>query len=161
MRLPDVTLPATDGTTVNPGLLRGRAMIFVYPYTGKPGVPDPPGWDHIFGAHGSTPQAQAYSRLYPEFRKHQVKVFGLSNQSTDWQREFVSRNTLAFPLLSDSEGRFAGAVPLATFKAGESDYYLRRSFLIDNGQVLLDRATVHPPESDAEIMLAEVRTRWP
>ena len=67
MRLPDVALPATDGTTVNPGLLRGRVVIFVYPYTGKPGVPDPPGWDQIFGAHGSTPQALAFSRLYPEF----------------------------------------------------------------------------------------------
>lgn len=161
MRLPDVRLPATDSTSVNPGLLRGRAVLFVYPYTGKPGVPDPPGWDQIFGAHGSTPQAQAYSRLYPEFRKHQVKVFGLSKQSTEWQREFVSRNTLAFPLLSDSDGQFASAASLATFKAGDSDYYIRRSFLVENGEVLLDRTTVHPPETDAEIMLADVRKRWP
>ena len=48
MRLPDVDLPSTDDTRVNPGLIRGRAVIYVYPYTGKPGVPDPPGWDSIF-----------------------------------------------------------------------------------------------------------------
>jgi peroxiredoxin len=161
MRLPDVALTATDGTTVNPGLLRGRAVIFVYPYTGKPGVPDPPGWDQIFGAHGSTPQAQAYSRLYPEFRKHQVKVFGLSNQRSDWQREFVARSTLAFPLLSDTREVFATAASLATFLAGDARYYVRRSFLIENGEVLLDRTTVHPPETDAEIMLADIRKRWP
>lgn len=160
MRLPDVALPSTDGNSVNPGLLRGRAVVFVYPYTGKPGVPDPPGWDGIFGAHGSTPQALAYSRLYPEFRKLSVNVYGLSNQPTDWQKEFVSRTSLAFALLSDVAGVFATSLPLATFRAGEGSYYLRRSFLIENGSVLHDRSTVHPPEGDAGIMLAEAQKRW-
>ena len=161
MRLPDCPLLATDGTAVSPGLLRGRAVIYVYPYTGKPGTADPPGWDAIFGAHGSTPQSLSYSKCYPEFRKHQVKVFGLSNQSTRWQKEFVARTALTFPLLSDNAGTFAAAVPLTTFKAGEGDYYVRRSFLIENGTVVLDRTNVYPPEVDADIMLADVKRRWP
>jgi peroxiredoxin len=160
LRLPNVALSATNGTPVNPGLLRGRAIIFVYPYTGRPGVPDPPGWDSIFGAHGSTPQALAYSTTYPEFRKHDVKLFGVSNQSTEWQKEFVQRNVLAFPLLSDAQGEFARAVPLACFMAGEKPYYVRRSFLVENGVVLVDRQTVIPPHTDAEIMLTEVTKRW-
>lgn len=161
MRLPDVALAATDGSLVNPGLLRGRAVLFVYPYTGRPGFPDPPGWDGIFGAHGSTPQAQAYSRLYPEFRKHTVNIFGLSSQTTEWQLEFARRTTLAFSLLSDIGGTFAAAVPLSSFVAGERSYYVRRSFLIENGLVLTDRTTVHPPETDAEFMFAEAAKRWP
>jgi peroxiredoxin len=161
MRLPAIELAATDGSRVTPGLMRGRAVLYVYPYTGRPGVADPPGWDAIFGAHGSTPQSLAYSERYPEFRKFNVKVFGLSNQDTAWQQEFVSRSRLPFPLLSDEGGAFARAVPLATFLAGERHYYVRRTFLIENGEVLLDRQHVMPPADDAEVLLTEVRRRWP
>ncbi len=160
MRLPDVALAATDGSLVSPGLLRGRAVLFAYPYTGRPGVADPPGWDAIFGAHGSTPQALAYSNFYPEFRKHSVKIFGVSNLTTEWQQEFAARARLSFPLLSDATGTFAAAVPLAHFKAGEKSYYVRRSFLVENGEVVFERVTVIPPETDAEIMLAEIVRRW-
>lgn len=161
MRLPSsISLPATDGSTVTPGLIRGRSVFFVYPYTGRPGVADPPGWDAIFGAHGSTPQAQAYSRLYAEFRKLNVKVFGISRQDTDWQREFVQRNALAFSLLSDTAGAFGAAARLATFLAGDTPYYVRRTFLVENGDVLFDRQSVIPPETDADILLAEAQRRW-
>lgn len=160
MRLPSIPLPATDGSTVTPGLIRGRAVFFVYPYTGRPGVADPPGWDAIFGAHGSTPQAQAYSMLYPEFRKLHVKLFGISRQDTDWQREFVGRKAVAFPLLSDAAGTFGEAAALATFLAGDTPYYVRRTFLVENGDVLLDRQSVIPPETDADILLAEAQRRW-
>lgn len=160
MRLPSVSLPATDGSTVTPGLIRGRAVFFVYPYTGRPGVADPPGWDAIFGAHGSTPQAQAFSRLYPEFRKLDVKLFGISRQDTEWQREFVGRHALAFPLLSDATGAFGEAAALATFLAGDTPYYVRRTFLVENGAVLFDHQNVIPPETDAGILLAEAQRRW-
>lgn len=160
MRLPAVSLPDTDGSQVSPGLIRGRAVFFVYPYTGQPGIPDPPGWDAIFGAHGSTPQSLAYSTLYPEFRKLEVKVFGISRQDTAWQREFVVRNALAFPLLSDASGTFGKALPLATFLAGDTPYYVRRTFLVENGEVLFDRQSVVPPETDADILLAEAQRRW-
>lgn len=161
MRLPATGLPCTDGTIVTPGLIRGRAVIYVYPYTGRPGVPDPPGWDAIFGAHGSTPQSLSYSRLYPEFRKHGVKLFGLSGQETDWQREFVARTGIVFPLLSDVSGTFADALSLQRFRAGDRTFLVRRTFLIEHGEVLFDRNNVNPPEDDAAVLLAEVRRRWP
>jgi peroxiredoxin len=161
MRLPAISLPGTDGSQVSPGLIRGRAVFFVYPYTGQPGVPDPPGWDSIFGAHGSTPQALGYSGSYPEFRMRNVKVFGISRQTTHWQQEFVQRTALAFPLLSDDAGEFGRAVPLATFLAGDIPYYVRRTFLVENGEVLFERLSVVPPETDAGIMLAEAGRRWP
>jgi peroxiredoxin len=160
VHLPDVELPATGGSRVNPGLLRGRAVLYVYPYTGRPGVADPPGWDGIFGAHGSTPQSLSYSKLYPEFRKLSVKVFGVSGQDASWQQEFVSRNRLAFPLLSDAAGALGRAVPLASFRAGEGAYYVRRTFLIENGEVLFDRQHVLPPDGDADVLLAEAQRRW-
>ena len=41
-------------------------------------------------------------------------MFGISAQSTEYQREFVRRFTLTFPLLSDAEYRFTRAVGLPT-----------------------------------------------
>jgi peroxiredoxin len=98
--LPDVELPSTAGGVVNPLHEEGWVVYVFYPYTGRPGFSDPPNWDKIKGAHGSTPQNLAYSKLYPSYQNKTVKVFGVSLQSTDWQLEFVERSALAFPLLS-------------------------------------------------------------
>ena len=57
MRAPDLPLPATDGNPVNLGQLSGRTIVYVYPRTGRPGVPLPEGWDAIPGARGCTPQS--------------------------------------------------------------------------------------------------------
>src|SRR5512137_1231844 len=100
--MPDVDLEATSGSPVNPSRMPGAAVIFCYPFTGRPGHPNPPNWDHIPGAHGSTPQALAYSESYGQFRRLGVKLFGLSMLNTEWQRDFVSRNKLTFRLLSDA-----------------------------------------------------------
>ncbi|MBS0270185.1 MAG: peroxiredoxin, partial [Proteobacteria bacterium] len=56
-RLPDVALPATRGASVNLARYQERAVLFAYPMTGTPGVANPPDWDVIPGAHGSTPEA--------------------------------------------------------------------------------------------------------
>ena len=95
-RLPSADLPSTDGGTVNLSDIKGRVVLFIYPYTGRPDHPDPPGWDHIPGAHGSTPQARGFSEAYTEFQKFGMKVFGMSFQNSDWQREFVQRTSLPF-----------------------------------------------------------------
>ena len=36
-RLPDIELPATDGTAVSLARLKGRTVVYVYPRTGVPG----------------------------------------------------------------------------------------------------------------------------
>ena len=57
-RMPDLALPTTAGRSVNFAELSGRAVVFCYPWTGRPGQPNPPSWDDIPGAHGSTPEAE-------------------------------------------------------------------------------------------------------
>ena len=50
VRVPDVALPATDGTQVSLAKIPGRVVVFAYPRTGEPGklslVDD---WDMIPG----------------------------------------------------------------------------------------------------------------
>lgn len=155
--MPSIHLQATSGETVDVGALAGRAVLFFYPYTGKPGTPNPPGWDDIAGAHGSTPQALAYSKAYGDFVRFGVKVFGISLQDRAWQQDFVSRNGLAFPLLSDAGVKLTKALGLATFSTGGVDYLVRRSLAVADGMVTLDRNPVPEPEADAAVMLAHVR----
>jgi len=52
-----ITLPATSGPPVNiytESFVR-PVLLFIYPRTGQPGVPNPNGWDDIPGARGCTP----------------------------------------------------------------------------------------------------------
>lgn len=41
--LPALRLPATDGSTVQLSTLPGLQVIYIYPMTGRPGVPLPEG----------------------------------------------------------------------------------------------------------------------
>jgi peroxiredoxin len=127
--LPKVKLPATDGSQVSLATLCARSIVAVYPWTGHPGLPNPPDWDSIPGAHGSTPELEGFRDLFDEFAKRGVAIFGLSNQTTGYQREMATRLRLPFPILSDAEGRFAAALDLPTFATG-GEIYLKRLTLI-------------------------------
>jgi peroxiredoxin len=154
--LPSTELPSTCGGTVNPAQVQGVAVIFCYPWTGRPGVPNPPNWDHIPGAHGSTPQAQAYAELHPNFVASGAQVFGLSFQDSEWQKEFAARNALPFPLLSDQKREFSIALHLETFSAGQDSYLKRITLVSENGKVIAVRSTIPDPQADANETLAIV-----
>src|SRR5262249_16044962 len=95
-----------------------RSVVAIYPWTGRPGHPNPPNWDIIPGAHGSTPELEGFPDLFDEFAKRGIAIYGLSNQTTEYQREMAERLGLPFPILSDTEGRFAAALALPTFATG-------------------------------------------
>ncbi len=65
MKLPDIALAATSGPVVNLSELKGRAVVYIYPRTGVPGVDAPPGWDDIPGARGCTPQSCGFRDHLP------------------------------------------------------------------------------------------------
>jgi peroxiredoxin len=150
---PDVDLPSTSGHAISLRLLRGPSVCFVYPYSGRPGVADPKDWNNIPGAHGSTPQAQTYSKLYTTFLKCGANIFGISGQGTPWQCEFKQRLNLPYDLLSDAHGRLARALCLETFSAGTSNYLRRRTFIVRDGVITHDEQNVDP-HGDAAKMLA-------
>jgi len=61
MKLPDIALVATSGPEVNLSKLKGRAVVYIYPRTGVPGVDAPPGWtiSPVRGAARRNPAAFA------------------------------------------------------------------------------------------------------
>ena len=131
-RLPDVPLPSTDGQLISPARITGRLVLMIYPWTGRPGFSNPPGWDFVAGAHGSTPAAEGFRDAYGEFSARGISVFGLSTQSSDFQRELVLRLRLPFPILSDAGFVFSQTLGLPMFIA-DGVTYLKRLTLVANG----------------------------
>lgn len=152
--LPDIALPATDGRHVSLAQLSGRWVVFMYPWTGRPGLPNPPNWDEIKGAHGSTPEAEGFRDHYETFRTAGFDVVGVSGQTTAEQQEFAERIGLPFPLLSDAEGKLRHALRLPTFETGGVVYLKRLTLVIGDGKIERVVYPVHPPHSHARDLLA-------
>lgn len=134
-KLPPVSLPATDGTAIDFASRAGRSVAAVYPWTGRPGQPNPPNWDDIPGAHGSTPELEGFRELHDRFAQKGLAIYGLSLQETDYQKEAAERLRLPFPLLSDAHGVFAGAMRLPSFATGGETYLKRLTLVVEDGHV--------------------------
>lgn len=143
-RLPDVALVATRGAPVNLARFQERAVVFVYPFTGTPGAPNPPDWDTIPGAHGSTPEAEGFRDCYGELQSLGFEVFGVSAQTSAAQKNFAARTGLPFLLLSDADFKFAGGLQLPRFETGGQAYLSRLTMIARNGVIY---RTIYPVEN--------------
>jgi peroxiredoxin len=134
-RMPDFDLPTTSGRRVNFARLEGMAIVYCYPWTGRPGLPNPPDWDGIPGAHGSTPEAEGFRDLHAGFRHVGASVYGLSTQTTHYQRELVERLGLPFELVSDEAFALQRALALPTFATGGVTYLKRVTLAVRDGRI--------------------------
>ncbi len=159
--LPDVALPATSGRSVSLARVAGRAVVFCYPWTGRPGLPNPPDWDTIPGAHGSTPEAEGFRDLYPGFDEVPMAVFGLSLQPLAEQQELVRRLGLPFELVSDAAGRFRRILRLPVFETGGRPYLKRLTLMLRDGRIDRVFYPVHPPDAHAREVLAFITATIP
>lgn len=156
MALPEVALQGTAGELVSLARLSGRAVVFVYPWTGRPGADNPPAWDEIPGAHGSTPQAEGFRDLHGAYQALGVGVFGLSGQDPAWQKELAGRLRLPYPLLSDRDFALSNALRLPTFETGGVTYLRRLTLVIRAGRIEQVAFPVHPPDRHAADLLARL-----
>jgi len=157
-RVPPLALLATDGSPVDLSALSGRTVVYAYPRTGRPGVPNPEGWDLIPGARGCTPQTCSFRDHFEELRRLGVdQLFGLSTQSTDYQREAVARLHLPFTLISDEDLHLASAMRLPTFRTAGMTLLKRFTLVIDDGTVTHVFYPVFPPDQSAAEVIAWLR----
>jgi peroxiredoxin len=154
LALPSINLSATSGRTVNLATLPGWVVIYCYPMTGRPGVPLPDGWDQIPGARGCTPQSCAFRDHYQELTALNAQVFGLSTQTTEYQREAAERLHLPFELLSDSSLQFANALRLPTFDVEGMRLIKRITLIARDGKIVKHFYPVFPPDKNAEDVVA-------
>ena len=155
MPLPGLTFDATTGGRISlRELAAGTLVLYVYPRTGRPGVPDPPGWDTVPGARGCTAQACAFGGLSARFDAAGALIAGLSAQDAGDQREAASRLCLPFPLIADPRLRLAAALGLPTFGAGKLRLYRRLTLIARAGIIVRTFYPVDRPEAHASEVLA-------
>ncbi len=156
VRLPALLLSSTGGGETDLSAVPGLGVVIVYPWTGRAGVENPPGWDDIAGAHGSTPQLEGFRDLWSEFKALGARLFAISRQAGAYQGELAGRLCLPFPILSDAAGRFGGSLGLPTFQAG-GDIYLSRMIIIARDGAIADvNYPVHPPPDCARQTLERI-----
>jgi len=153
--VPSLELLATDGSGVDLATLPGRTVVYAYPRTGRPGVPNPEGWDLIPGARGCTPQKCSFRDHFDELRRLGVdQLFGLSTQSSEYQQEVAARLHLPFLLLSDEDLRLASAMRLPSFRTAGMTLLKRFTVVIDDGTVTQVFYPVFPPDQSAADVIA-------
>jgi peroxiredoxin len=153
-RLPSLALPATDGSEIDLATIAERAVVFAYPRTGRPDQePLVPDWNLIPGARGCTPQTCAFRDLATEFADAGCRIFGLSTQETDYQREMVERLHVPFPVLSDAALKLTRALRLPTVEIGGLMLLRRLTWVAREGVIEKVFYPVFPPDRNAADVL--------
>jgi peroxiredoxin len=134
-----------------------RTIIFCYPMTGVPGQPLPEGWDAIPGARGCTPQTCGFRDSYAEFRQLGTEVFGLSTQTSEYQREMAQRLELPFEVLSDAEFKLCDALQLPTFEVDKMRLVKRLTLVIRAARIEAVFYPVFPPNENAADLIRWLR----
>jgi peroxiredoxin len=153
--MPSIRLPSTAGRLVDLGALLGpRTVIYCYPRTGVPGQPSPDGWDLIPGARGCTPQSCAFRDHHADLAELGAEIYGLSTQTTAYQREMAERLRLLFEVLSDAGFVLTDALRLPTFETAGMRLIKRLTLVVREGRIEHVLYPVFPPDQSAAEVIA-------
>ncbi|HKC60480.1 MAG TPA: peroxiredoxin [Myxococcales bacterium] len=157
--VPPIALPSTRGREVvlAEESQERRVVVYAYPRTGRPDQELPPGWDAIPGARGCTPQSCGFRDAHAELARLAAAVYGLSTQTTEYQREMAERLHLPFEVLSDADLRFGRALKLPTFEVAGMTLFKRLTLVLFRGEVEHVFYPVFPPDQSAQKVLDWLR----
>jgi peroxiredoxin len=114
----------------------------------------PKNWDEIPGARGCTPESCGFRDHYHALQALHVRVFGLSTQTTEYQREAVARLHLPFEILSDADFAVTNALRLPTFEFEGVRLLKRLTLVLSGGRIEKVFYPVFPPDKHAEEVIA-------
>ncbi|WP_337047060.1 peroxiredoxin [Serratia liquefaciens] len=135
MPMPALRFHSTFGERGDLSILPGRTVVYAYPRTGEPHGNLPAGWDAIPGARGCTAQTLSFQAEKEVFTTFGIRIFGLSTQTTDYQRELSHRLRLTFPILSDAEFALVDALRLPTMNVEGMRLIKRLTLIIRDGTI--------------------------
>jgi peroxiredoxin len=150
--LPSLSLPVAGGGRFDfrGTEAAGTLVAFVYPRTGTPGRPMPPGWDDIPGARGCTPQTCAFRDRHEELTDLGAAVVGISGMDPGEQATFAEREEIPYPLLNDGPLALRDQLGLPTFDVHGTALYRRLTFVAEGGRIEKVFYPVFPPDRNAE-----------
>jgi peroxiredoxin len=159
LEIPNLVLPSSQGPVDLAELARERLVLYVYPRSGRPGVPMLPGWDDIPGARGCTPQSCGFRDHAAELAAERARVAGVSAQTLADQVEFAERNHIPYPVISDEWLELERWLGLPTFDVEGMTLYKRLALVAEGGLIAKVFYPVFPPDRNAEEVLAWLRSR--
>jgi len=151
---PALTLESSVGPVDLAAFAAERAVLYVYPRTGRPDRPVPEGWDSIPGARGCTPESCGFRDHHEELRRLGATVAGLSAQPLEEQVELAERLGILYPVVSDPALALRDALRLPTFEFGGQTLYKRLTLVFEGGRVAKVFYPVFPPDRHAEEVVA-------
>jgi peroxiredoxin Q/BCP len=119
-KAPNFKLPSSNNKTfeINKSL-KQYLVIYFYPRDNTPGC---------------TSEAKDFSKLYKEFKKLNCDIFGISKDSVDSHKKFISKFKIPFQLLSDEK-----IIALKKYGAwGEKSMYGKKFMGIKRTTVLIN-----------------------
>jgi len=117
---PDFNAKDQNGKNVNLSDFSGkRVVLYFYPKDDTPGC---------------TKQACSIRDSFDVFEAKDIKVFGVSNDDEESHRKFISKYTLPFDLLADTEKEIVDAYGVY----GEKNNYGKKYFGINRTTFLID-----------------------
>jgi peroxiredoxin len=102
---------------------------------------------------GCTPQTCSFRDHHHEISELNTEVFGLSTQTTEYQREMADRLHLPFEILSDSEFKLYDALRLPTFEVDGMRLVKRITLIFRHGRIEHAFYPVFPPDKSANQVL--------
>jgi peroxiredoxin len=150
-RIPSVALISTQNREVRLDQQPSEwwVIVYAYPRTGRPDRETPRGWNEIPGARGCTPETSGFRDEYAAFQARGLTIYGLSTQSTEYQREMTERLELPFPVLSDERLELTRALTLPTFEFEGVTLLKRFTLVIRDSVIRHVFYPVFPPDAHA------------
>lgn len=155
LELPSLVLESSQG----PVDVSQFEVLYVYPRSGKPGVPSLPGWDEFPGARGCTPQSCAFRDHAAELAELGARVAGLSAQPLEDQVEFAERNHMPYPVISDPGLLLHAALRMPLMEIAGHTLYKRLALVSEAGRIVKVFYPVFPPDRNAGDVVAWLRDR--
>jgi peroxiredoxin len=152
--VPALELESSVGPVELAAFAAERAVLHVYPRTGRPDRPVPDGWDTIPGARGCTPQSCGFRDHAEELRVLGARVAGLSTQTLEEQVELAERLGILYPVVADPALRLRDALRLPTFEFEGATLYRRVTLVFEAGRIAKVFYPVFPPDRNAEEVVA-------
>ena len=146
-KVPDFSLPATGGKTVNLRDLKTQFVIlYFYPKDDTPGC---------------TQEGADFTKLYKQFQKLGAEIFGISKDSLSSHEKFKEKQKYSFDLISDEKGELCEAFSVLKQKSMFGKTYLgieRSTFLISAEGVVKKEWSKVKVEGHAEEVLEALKS---
>ena len=140
-RAPAFSLPGQEGAPVSLEESRGKwVVLYFYPKDMTPGC---------------TIEAHNFQRDLEKYKKANAVVLGVSVDSVDSHREFCTKESLAFRLLSDADRKVTASYGSLSSMMGK-EMAARNTFLIDPSGVIRKVYEKVSPAGHSEEVLAEL-----